>query len=52
MHYLHVFATREYSIFLIPQGQQVVHYSIIQPKYFRIPAMAEDDLEITCVDLS
>ena len=47
MHYLHMFATSEYSIFLIRQGQQVVHCSIIQPKYFRIPAMAEDDLEIT-----
>jgi RimJ/RimL family protein N-acetyltransferase len=47
MHYLHLFATREYSIFLIRRGERPVHHSLVQPKYFRVPALARDDLEIT-----
>jgi RimJ/RimL family protein N-acetyltransferase len=47
MHQLGVFATREYSVFVIRKGAHPIHYSLVQPKYFRMPAMAEDDLEIT-----
>lgn len=46
MHYLHVFATREYSMFVIRKGGRLVHQSAIHPRYFRTPAMNKDDLMI------
>jgi lipopolysaccharide/colanic/teichoic acid biosynthesis glycosyltransferase/RimJ/RimL family protein N-acetyltransferase len=49
MHYLHVFATREYSMFLIRNGERIVHRSVITPKYFGRPSMNKEDLGIGCV---
>ncbi len=47
MHYLRIFSTPQYCILIIRQAERVVHYSAVCPRYFRIPAMAAEDLEIT-----
>jgi RimJ/RimL family protein N-acetyltransferase len=46
LHHLHVFANRDYSIFVVYSGETIVHRSVILPPYFRFPFMAEDDLQI------
>lgn len=45
-HYLGLFSNSNYSIFAIYFGKQMVHYSVILPKYFRYPFMARSDLQI------
>jgi RimJ/RimL family protein N-acetyltransferase len=46
MHYLHIFANRDYSLFLIYDSKTIVHRSVITPRYFRFPFMAREDLQI------
>jgi len=46
MHYLHVFRNRDYGLFLVYSGQELVHRSGIFPGYFRFPFMSPDDLQI------
>lgn len=46
MHYLHIFANRDYSLFLIYDSKAIVHRSVITPRYFRFPFMAREDLQI------
>ncbi len=46
MHYLHVFRNRDYGLFLVYQGGDLVHRSGIFPGYFRFPFMSGDDLQI------
>ncbi len=46
MHYLHVFANHDYGLFLIYYDKRIVHQSVITPRYFRFPFMAQNDLQI------
>ncbi len=46
MHYLHLFRNRDYGIFVVYNGDRVVHRSGIFPGYFRFPFMRENDLQI------
>ncbi|NOZ25647.1 MAG: GNAT family N-acetyltransferase [Nitrospirae bacterium] len=46
MHYLRVFRNRDYGLFLVYYGQELVHRSGIFPGYFRFPFMSPDDLQI------
>jgi RimJ/RimL family protein N-acetyltransferase len=45
-HYLHVFKNREYCIFLIYEGETLIHRSCVFPGYFRFPFMLKSDLQI------
>jgi RimJ/RimL family protein N-acetyltransferase len=45
-HMLHVFANRDYGLFIIRCGGKVIHRSVITPRYFRFPFMAADDIQI------
>ncbi len=45
-HTLHVFANRDYAIFVIRRGGRVVHRSVITPRYFRFPFMAAADIQV------
>lgn len=46
LHYLGFFKSSDYSIFTIHQRREMIHYSVVLPKYFRTPFMAEGDLQI------
>jgi GNAT superfamily N-acetyltransferase len=46
MHRLHMFANREYGLFVVYAGTQLVHRSGIFPRYLRFPFMASVDLQI------
>lgn len=46
LHTFRVFRTRSYRIFLARRGDEVVHYTVVIPKYFRFPFMSKDDLHI------
>jgi RimJ/RimL family protein N-acetyltransferase len=46
MHHTFVFANPGYAIFVVYEGQELVHYSGIYPGYFRFPFMAKKDLQI------
>jgi RimJ/RimL family protein N-acetyltransferase len=46
MHVFHVFSNHAYGILLIRKNGEVVHRSVIFPRYFRFPFMADDDLQI------
>ena len=50
MHHLQLFANQNYGLYLIYDGHNLIHRSIITPRYFRFPFMARDDLQIgdTC----
>lgn len=45
-HYLKIFVNQEYSLFLVYMENQLVHRSLISPKYFKFPFMLADDLQI------
>lgn len=45
-HYLRVFYNRDYAMFVIYDGDKVVHRSGVFPGYFRFPFMTKDDLQI------
>jgi RimJ/RimL family protein N-acetyltransferase len=45
-HMLHVFANRDYAIFIIRHAGKLVHRSVITPRYFRFPFMSAVDLQV------
>jgi hypothetical protein len=45
-HHLKLFANSNYGIFLIYDNEKLIHRSFIFPKYFRLPFMAKNDLQI------
>lgn len=46
MHYLRLQDNQDYGIFVVYEGERLLHYSGIFPGYFRFPFMARDDLQI------
>lgn len=46
MHYLHIFANRDYGLYLVYDRDNLIHRSVISPGYFRFPFMAKIDLQI------
>jgi len=46
MHYLKIFSNQDYSLYLIYDRNNLIHRSVITPRYFRFPFMAKDDLQI------
>jgi len=46
MHYSHIFANKNYSLFVIYDGNTLIHRSGIFPRYFRFPFMDKGDLQI------
>jgi RimJ/RimL family protein N-acetyltransferase len=48
-HYTHVFANRECGVVLLRSGDNVVHKSLVTPRYFRFADMSDDDLQIGAV---
>jgi len=45
LHYLRVFANRDYGLLAAYDGETVVHRTCVFPPYFRFPFMAKDDLQ-------
>jgi RimJ/RimL family protein N-acetyltransferase len=45
-HYLKVFANRDYSLYVVYDGERLVHRSCVFPGYFRFPFMNRTDLQI------
>jgi GNAT superfamily N-acetyltransferase len=45
-HYLRLFASRQYGIFLIYDNEKLIHRAFIFPRYFRFPFMSNNDLQI------
>lgn len=45
-HQLRLFANRDYAVVLIHYQNQLVHRSVITPRYFRFPFMRDGDLQI------
>ena len=45
-HYLHIFSNKDYCVLLILHDNNVVHRSLITPKYFRFPFMGNNDLQL------
>jgi len=46
MHYLKLFKSPDYSVFVVYHEKRVIHFTAVLPKYFRTPFMAEGDLQI------
>lgn len=46
MHHLHLFVNQDYCLYLIYSGDNLVHRSVITPRYFRFPFMGKEDLQI------
>lgn len=46
MHHLHLFANQDYGLYLIYSGDNLIHRSVITPRYFRFPFMGKEDLQI------
>ena len=46
LHRLHVFANRNYGLFLVYCGGKLVHRTCVFPGYFRFPFMGKNDLQI------
>jgi RimJ/RimL family protein N-acetyltransferase len=46
MHHLRLFGSREYGLFLVHQGDRLVHRSGLFPRYARFPFMGRNDLQI------
>ena len=46
MHFLRVFTNRGYSVLLIHRSGELVHRSVVFPRYFRFPFVGKDDLQI------
>jgi len=45
-HYLKLFSNSFYSIYLIYYKNEIAHYSVILPKFFKTPFMESNDLQI------
>jgi len=45
-HYLKLFKNSFYSIYLIYYNNEIVHYSVLLPKFLKTPFMKNDDLQI------
>ena len=45
-HYLKLFRNSFYSIYLIYYKNEIVHYSVVLPKFFKTPFMKKNDLQI------
>ena len=45
-HYLKLFGSSSYSIFLIYYKNKIAHYSVVLPRFFKTPFMKKDDLQI------
>jgi len=43
---LKLFGSAHYVVFFVKHGEEVVHYSVVLPKYFRTPFMGKNDLQI------
>jgi RimJ/RimL family protein N-acetyltransferase len=48
-HYSRVFANREYGVIQLRSGPDVVHRTLVTPRYFRFADMGDDDLQIGAV---
>ena len=46
MHNLHIFSNKDYGLYLIYDGHNLIHLSVITPRYFRFPFMGKEDLQI------
>jgi RimJ/RimL family protein N-acetyltransferase len=46
MHYLQLFANREYGVLVVYHEGRSVHRSALFPRYARFPFMAREDLQI------
>src|SRR5690348_13217152 len=46
LHALHLYSHREYCVFVVRHGSQLVHYSGVRPKYWRFPFMSPVDIQI------
>ena len=46
MHFLGVFSNREYGVLMIHCRGELVHRSVVFPRYFRFPFMGDTDLQI------
>lgn len=46
MHYLHLFSNQDYGLYLIYDGNNLIHRSVITPRYIRFPFMTREDLQI------
>lgn len=46
LHYLRVFANRDYSLLLVYRGDRLVHRSGVYPRYLRFPFMGRIDLQV------
>ena len=53
-HYLRLFYNRNYGLFLIYDGDKLIHRTLLTPGYFRFPFMKKNDLQIgdTFTDIS
>ena len=45
-HHLGLFSNREYGVVVLREGAQVVHSSLVTPRYARFPVMGSKDLQI------
>ncbi len=46
MHHFHLFANQNYGLYLIYDGHNLIHRSVIMSRYFRFPFMGREDLQI------
>jgi RimJ/RimL family protein N-acetyltransferase len=46
MHFFGGFSNRDYSVLMIHRGRELVHRSVLFPRYFRFPFVGTDDLQI------
>lgn len=46
MHYLKLFSTPDYRIFLVYYNNKIIHYSVVLPKHFKYPFMDDNDIQI------
>ena len=46
MHKLHLFVNQNYGLYLIYDGHNLIHRSVITPRYFRFPFMGKEELQI------
>jgi len=46
MHHLHLFVNQDYGLYLIYAGDDLIHRSVITPRYFRFPFMGKEDVQI------
>ena len=46
MHNFHIFSNEDYGLYLVFDGDSLIHRSVITPRYFRFPFMGKEDLQI------